>query len=320
MINETFSIKKLAHIIKPNSTIIVGFSGGPDSVYLLLALRNMQSSHNLKIIAAHLDHEWRKESAQEAIWCEQFCHTYTIEFMTQKASLITVDKNYNGSKEEYARVTRRIFFETIAQQYQSSYIALAHHKDDQIETFFIRLARGTSLTGLTGIKEDDGRYIRPLLETTKQEIINTLTKNNIDFLKDPSNNDTNFLRNRIRHTLIPTLSQVDTRLQNNIFNTMKHLQQVDTYLQQVTDTTITSLAHHTNLLSLNTASFLQLDTIIQQRVLLRLLIKAKARFTPSQKLFSEIIRFLKSSKNKEHIIHPTYKISKHKKFFSIEQR
>lgn len=305
--------------IPHNSTIIIGFSGGPDSIYLLLLLKELEHSHNLKLIAAHLDHEWRPESGTELIWCKDFCKQLSIEFIAERASNISAQRSYNGSKEQHARYLRRAFFESIAKQYQNAYIALAHHKNDQLETFFIRLARGTSLQGLSGIKKQDGLYIRPLLNISKQEILDYLTQKNICFLQDPSNNNQAFLRNRIRHQLTPILPTIDQRLSNNILATMDHLASVDNLLQQITTQTISHIAISQNPLLLDIDQFLQLHPILQQRIILHLLIQIGATFTPSASLFAEIIRFLQTSNRKTHTMHTTYKITKHKKSFSITQ-
>lgn len=314
------SKKELSINIPENSTIIVGFSGGPDSVYLLLYLKELESSHNLKLIAAHLDHEWRPESGSEFSWCKQFCEQRSIHFIGERASNVLTQKAYNGSKEQHARYLRRSFFEKIAAEHQNAYIALAHHKNDQIETFFIRLARGTSLQGLGGIKKFDGLYIRPLLNTSKQEILDHLTQLNISFLQDPSNNSQTFLRNRVRHQLIPVLPIIDQRLCDNILTTMKHLASVDDFLQKITAQTIADITVQETPLALDLDKFLQLHSALQQRILLQLIIQAGAIFTPSAALFAEIIRFLQISNSKTHAIHQTYKVAKHKKSFFIIQQ
>ncbi len=306
--------------IPHNSTIIVGFSGGTDSVYLLLHLKQLEKSHNLTLIAAHLDHQWRPESGQDQIWCAQFCAQHQITYLTEKASNIVLQKKYNGSKEQHARLLRRAFFEKIAQSYQHAYIALAHHQDDQIETFFIRLARGTSLQGICGIKEHDGPYIRPILHVSKHEIMTYLKKHAIDFLHDATNDSPAFLRNRIRQQLLPTLTAIDERMKNHILDFMHHCTQTDALLQKITHETIAKLTCPDNPSNLNTKLFLEQPTIIQQRILLHLLIKAQAIFTPSQTLFEEIIRFLQASNKKMHTIHTTYCIIKNNDFFFIKQQ
>lgn len=306
--------------ITNGQTILVGFSGGPDSVFLLLYLKQLQTTHKLNLIALHLDHEWRAESKDEAEWCKQFCKQQNITFISKKASEITLDQKFNGSKEEYARKLRRTFFQHEATKYPRSLIALGHHQDDQIETFFIRLARGTSLVGLTGIKEVDDLYVRPLLSITKQEILDYLEKNHLTFLQDPSNQDPSFLRNRIRNQLTPILPDIDPRLQKNFISTMHHLTQVDAFLREQTQQSMDAIANPNQKNSLNIKQFLQLNPLIQQRILLYLLINQDAQFTPSQALFAEIIRFLTTGKQAEHSMHPSYKVIKTKEFFSIKKR
>lgn len=307
-------------LIKKNSTIIVGFSGGPDSIYLLIALKQIAPKYNLKLIAAHLDHQWRSESKQEALWCQKFCDQQNITFVSQKACDIKPIQKYNGSMEAHARQLRQSFFKSVQTKYPQSYIALAHHKEDQIETFFIRLARGSSLAGLCGIKEQDNIYIRPLLHVSKQTILEYLYQHDIPYLKDPSNEDQKHLRNRIRKNLTGNLANIDHRLPNNISKAMQHLQQADLFLNDLANSTLQKLTSDTTSYKINIDQFLNLHSIIQQRILLKLLIMAQAEFTPSQRLFAEIIKFLKSDKSPSHTIHHTYKIKKEKNKFYIEKQ
>ena len=308
-------------VITNKSTILVGFSGGPDSVYLLLYLLKIVSQHKEpNIIALHLDHEWRSESEQDATWCKEFCAKHNVPFITKKASELASTTQYNGSKEELGRKLRRQFFEQEANKHDNAYIALAHHQDDQLETFFIRLARGTSLSGLTGIKEVAGKYIRPLLHMKKQEILTFLQENHISYLQDKTNQDMSFLRNRIRHQLVPVLEAVDDRLPQHIISTMQQLQKVDTFLDETTQNTIQTITTKKTPLSLNTKNFLNLHTVIQQRIILYLLVKAQATFTPSKALFNEVIRFLKTGKSAHHTIHKTYQVTKDTNSFSIIKR
>lgn len=296
--------------IPHNSTIIIGFSGGPDSLYLFLRLKEIEKSHNLTLIAAHLDHEWRAESAQELLWCKEVCEKFSVKFIGKKASLVSTIKLPNGSKEEFARYMRRSFFEEIAKGYQNALIALAHHKDDQLENFFIRLSRGTSLQGLSGMKQRDGLYIRPLLHIAKEDILQYLHDKKITYLEDPTNQSLSFLRNRIRQQLTPILPSIDPRLSAHILKTMEHIASVNDFLDKTTLETMETITISHNPTKLNRSKFLTLHSVMQHRILLFLLIKVNARFTPSKALFSEIIAFLKRTKSKEHTIHTTYKIVK----------
>ena len=140
-------------LIKNNQTILVALSGGPDSVCLLHQMHEIAPVYNLKLIAAHLNHEWRgKDSDQDEEFCKALCEKLQIPFFSKRLSQLSGLPAYNGSKENYARRARKLFLHEIAQQNSAYAIATAHHQDDHIETFFIRLIRGASLAGISGIK------------------------------------------------------------------------------------------------------------------------------------------------------------------------
>lgn len=319
----------IAHSIPSNSTLIVGFSGGPDSVCLLTFLSEIAPKLNLTIIAAHLDHQWRPESAQDRSWCKKFCTGLNnTSFESQTLTELNFDTKYNGSKEEFARKARRSFFQDLALKYQASHIVLAHHADDQIETFFIRMARGSSVAGLTGIKENDGLYLRPLLKIKKEEILHYLHHHNIEYLTDSTNVDQKYLRNRIRHQLIPVLQTIDERFENNITNFMTHLQKTDHFLDQITVETLQKINGSSHKLLdprsesvmtsnnlINIQLFLQLHEVLQHRILMHLFIQHKIKIIPSSALFEEIIRFLNATKSLKHQIHSQWSIIKQSNHF-----
>lgn len=299
-----------------NSTIIVGLSGGPDSIYLLHQLYQLKKKLNLNLIAAHLDHEWQKSSKIAVKTCQDFCDSLQIPLIIKKLSKLTFEVKWNGSQEELGRKMRRHFFESIAQEYQASAIALAHHQQDQQETFFIRLLRGSSLTGLTGIKEKDGLYIRPILHCSKKEILNYLEQHHIAYYTDPTNTSDNYLRNRIRNHVIPALQSADLRFDQKLRSTMEHLAQVDDFLNQQTTQTLAQISTDKGI---DIQSFLSLHIVLAQRILLQLMIAQQVTFTPSQKLFNEIVRFLEKSRCNNHTIHDSWMIEKNKTFFVIKK-
>lgn len=303
-------------IIPKNATLIVGFSGGPDSVFLLTNLCQIQKSLNLRIIAAHFDHQWRPESVADALWCKKFCAAYSnVEFTTSTPQQLNIKIKDNGSKEEIGRKLRRAFFKQLANQYQADYIVLAHHQNDQIENFFIRLIRSSSNTGLSSIKPLDGLYLRPLLNLSKQTILNWLQTNNIEYLVDKSNLDTKFLRNNIRHNLIPTLNTIDSRFEQNIIKTIKHLQNTEDFLNQQTMQTLEKICDSQENHKINLTEFLKLHTVIQHRILLQLLIDQNIIFTPTQAFFAEIKRFLTNKKSSFHQISDSGLIAKEQNHF-----
>ena len=309
---------ELNKLIPPKSKIIIGLSGGPDSVFLLHFLNSIKQKFDLVLITAHLDHEWRENSKQDLIFCENLARSLDIEFIGQKASNVNLEKKYSGSKEELGRVLRRNFFQNLITEYDTNLIALAHHQDDQEETFFIRLIRGAGISGLASIRPKTGLYIRPILCVNKKEILDFLEENKIKYLIDPTNLSDDFLRNRIRNKVIPALKDIDNRFDLNLLKAIANLQAADSFLEKLTEQYFSeSCEIIDHKFYLDTKKFFLLDEFIQDRVILLWLCKTGVKFTPTSKLFDEIKRFFKQSKSKTHQIYKAWQIVKTKNLVHI---
>jgi tRNA(Ile)-lysidine synthase len=284
-------------LIQKSNTIIVGLSGGPDSVYLLHQLHIIKDEYNLTLIAAHLDHEWRKDSDKDVLFCKQLCEKLDITFVHGKASQLEHSFKYNGSKEELGRNLRRHFFESLKKEQKADSIALAHHEDDQLETFFIRLVRGTTISGITGIKEKDDLYIRPLLNCSKKEILDFLKTNSIQFLTDPTNESDEFLRNKIRNKLVPVFEDCDDRYKKNIIRFMHQAKETEQYLQKQTKELFEKLFINKEI---DIVQLQKVSPFMQKRVISFWICKDAPKFTLTEKFIEEIIRFLLHTHNPSH--------------------
>lgn len=298
-------------LLKPHDTIIVGLSGGPDSIFLLHALSTLAPDYHLTLIAAHLDHEWRESSKIDAQIAHLAALSLGITYVSQTASQISLTKKISGSKEDHARLLRRQFFQDLKQTHNAQSIALAHHQDDMIETFFIRLLRGAGLSGLSSIRVRAGSYIRPLLEISKEEILAYLHMHNIAYALDPTNESDAYLRNRIRKLIIPSCSKSDERFAINALKTIAHLQEAEAYIERQTLVSLESiLLDQESQYTLDRILFLQLDPFMQHRVLIHWLILNNVPFIPSKKLFGEIIRFIKRPGTAMHTFYQKWNIRK----------
>ncbi|MEW5894773.1 MAG: tRNA lysidine(34) synthetase TilS [Candidatus Omnitrophota bacterium] len=205
-INKVVKTILCYELIGSGDTIVAGVSGGADSVALLEILDQIKADLGLKIIAGHVNHGLRKGSAADERFVQMLCRQKNIPCETKKIHII---KSPGVSLEQAAREQRFRALISIAKKYHASAIALGHHQDDLAETVLMRIIRGSGLHGLQAIlpKRTIQRhtFIRPLLETTKEEIIQFLNERHISFRKDPTNTDPVFLRNKIRHHLIPEL-------------------------------------------------------------------------------------------------------------------
>ena len=199
--------KFLEDNIKNNSTIVVACSGGPDSMCLIDLLVRIKKEKNLNVICAHVNHKLREESDNEALMVERYCKKNKIIF-----ELLEINE-YKTTKfnEEDARKRRYKFFESLIQKYNAKYLLTAHHGDDLIETILMRIVRGSNLSGYVGIKKINKNknytILRPLLTTTKENIISYNKNNNIEYVIDRSNESMKYTRNRYRKKILPFLKE-----------------------------------------------------------------------------------------------------------------
>lgn len=297
--------------------LLLGLSGGADSVFLFHFLRSLHQRHLIRLSVANLDHGWPSFSETEMLFCKRLCDYYHLPFFTKKISELELSVKYNGSQEEAGRRYRRYFLEELKKQHAARYIVLAHHADDQQETFFIRLLRGSSLQGLTGIKPNDGTYLRPLLTTPKKELVDYLTAHELPFFVDPTNNDDTRLRNRIRQHLCPELRRCDERFDQSFAATLERLNEENDFLQHLTGELFAPTFNETLHGSLKV--FRQLHAVLQKRLLISWFVKNNVTFTPSNAHLDEVIRFLANPEGGDHVLGKNWKIIKKEGLFWIEK-
>jgi len=200
------TIKKYG-LLDKRDKVLVGVSGGPDSLALLLLLNSLKKKWELSLHIAHMDHMLRPGSHKDAAFVKKLGEKLDIPVTIKSINLKS--RHIKGSLEELAREARLDFLIKLARQIRADKIALGHNLDDQAETVLMRLLRGTGLSGLSGISAKrnirGAIFIRPLLETRRQEIESFLKRKKIRPRIDPTNKEDIFMRNRIRHSLIPLL-------------------------------------------------------------------------------------------------------------------
>ena len=197
------------HLLKSTDKVVVGVSGGADSVALIHILSHLRYELGISLVIAHFNHNLRKSAIQDQKFTEKLAQKLHLPCV---AGIWQKKRNFSqGSLEETAREERFRFLIHTAREQKGSVIALGHHVDDLAETVLMRLLRGSGLQGLRGIlpkREIQGfPVIRPLLSFTRQEIENYLKKNRISYRLDPTNKKTDFFRNKIRHQLLPWLEK-----------------------------------------------------------------------------------------------------------------
>lgn len=267
------TIKKY-DLIHKGETIVVGVSGGPDSVALFYLLNNLKEELKIILHIAHLDHMLRPDSYKDRIFVENLSKKLKIPVTTGQINVKEIAKK--GSLEEIARNARLGFLFKVAKDIKAKKIALGHNLDDQAETVAMRILRGTGLYGLSGIlpKRDiaDCIIIRPLIEVRRKEIESFLKKKNIKPRIDISNLEDVYFRNKLRNRLLPLLEREYNKNIKEILSNMAQTLGYDyDYLSKVANKSLNSIKKSARKIVLK--KLLRLHPAIQ-RLVLRLMIAA----------------------------------------------
>ena len=208
MLNELRAFNRKYHLIQPGDSIVCAVSGGADSMALLWSLYLLKEEWNLDLSAAHFNHGLRgAESDRDAAFVADFCQGYGIPFHLGSAQVTPGKKGLEAA----ARDARYAFLRTLPGK-----IATAHTADDNAETVLLHLVRGTGLKGLGGITPQNGNVIRPMLSVTRRQVEELLEEYCVPHITDSSNHTDDFLRNRLRHHVMPLLAAENPRIAENM--------------------------------------------------------------------------------------------------------
>lgn len=188
--------------------LVIGLSGGADSVALLDLLVELRRERELHLVAAHLDHGLRPESDADADFCRRLCHRLEVELHVRRRDVAALAREEGGGIEAAGRRARYAFFEELRREHTCDRIATAHHLDDHVETLFLWLGRGTGLAGLRGIEASTAERVRPLRSFRRFELRRHLQERGLDWCEDPSNADPRRRRNRLRAELLPVFEEI----------------------------------------------------------------------------------------------------------------
>ena len=198
----------LMHSMMPVKSVLVGLSGGADSAALLHILKKLSEKHGFKVYAAHVNHGLRGSAADsDEQFSREIAKRLGIEFYSLCADVKSEAERLKISEELAGRKTRYDFFARLMTEHDIDFTATAHHRNDNAETIIMNFIRGSGIKGLCGIPYKRGRIIRPLLDVSRQEIEEYCEKNSIAFVTDETNLETVYTRNKIRHILIPEITE-----------------------------------------------------------------------------------------------------------------
>lgn len=253
------------NLFSPKDKVGVACSGGIDSMCLLHFLFNNKEKFSIEVYAINIDHSIRENSASDSLFVENYCKQNNIKLYKFKLDCITISKNEKLGIEESARKARYKAFDSLLNKKIVDKIAIAHHEQDQVETILLNLFRGTGLNGIGGMEVMRDNYVRPFLHTKKQDILSYAHINNIPFVEDETNLNTDYSRNLIRHKIMPLIKSQWSNFETNILNFSKICKQDDEYINSCID--FDNLIKEDNLVKIPLYYFTYKDSIIN-RVLL----------------------------------------------------
>ena len=223
-------------LIENGDKIILGVSGGPDSMCMLNILKDLQNTNlkklNYEIIVAHVNHMIREEAIEDEKYVEDYCKKNNIEFYSKSIDIPKIVNTKKIGEEEAGRIARYEFFDELLEKTKANKIAIAHNKNDRVETVLMNELRGSGLSGLKGIEPRRGKYIRPLIEIEREEIEKYCEENKLEPRIDKTNFENIHTRNKLRNCLIPYIKK---EFNPNIIETINRLSEIVTEQEKYID-------------------------------------------------------------------------------------
>jgi len=273
LLNQAQQTIKKHQLINSGDKIIVGVSGGPDSVCLLHILQQLREEYKLDLIVAHVNYGYRgKEADKDEKYVKELAEEYKLACEVCKP---TRSDSKSSNLEASAREIRYDFFQKLLEKEKADKIAVAHNQNDQVETILMFFLRGSGLKGLSGMDHQQGKIIRPLLDCSREDILKYLKKNKLEFRQDETNKDKTFTRNRLRHELIPHLQkEFNPNLPATLLQSARAIRDDYEFIGQAIKKTYKSLVDEkANKVSLSLEKFLQLELALQRGILRHIFIE-----------------------------------------------
>ena len=261
-------------LIENGDRVVVGVSGGPDSISLLNILNKFQRNKiiNFEIIVAHINHQIREEADSDEEYVKNYCEKNNIKFYSKRIDVINYANNNKMGLEEAGRKIRYDFFDEILKQENANKIAIAHNKNDKAETILMNIIRGSGISGLRGIEPiRDRKYIRPIIECERDEIEKYAEENKLNPRIDKTNFENDCTRNKIRNIVLP---YVKKEFNSNIVETLNRLSLVaieeDEYIkkQVIDEYKRIKIEENSRKIALNLKEFNSKDTLIRKKLLI----------------------------------------------------
>ena len=269
------TIKKYK-LIENGDKLVLGVSGGPDSISMLKILNDIRNDKKTQIefdiIVAHINHMIRKEAKEDEKYVQKFCEKIDIQFYSKSIDVQKIANNNKIGTEEAGRKARYEFFNEVLNNTNSNKIAIAHNKNDKVETIIMNILRGSGITGLKGIEPiKNNKYIRPLIECERYEIEQYCKQNNIEARIDKTNFENIYTRNKIRNIVIPYIKEeFNPNINQTIIRLSDLVKEENEYLEKTVKNKYKELIieEQKKEIIMNLKEFNKQDKVIKSRLLL----------------------------------------------------
>lgn len=260
-------------LIENGDKIVLGVSGGPDSICMLDIFYKIKLEGLLQfeMFVAHVNHSLRENAILDEEFVKRFCEKIGVPCFVKQVDVMQIAKSEKRGLEETGRKVRYAFFDEIQEKVGANKIAIAHNQNDHAETIIMNILRGTGTKGLVGMEKINGKYIRPLLDTKRLEIEEYLRENKISARLDESNHDNSYTRNKIRNIVLPYIQK---EFNPNIVDTLERLSSLakeqEEYFYRETKKIFEQICmlEEEHEIILNLKQFHQIEEILQKRVIL----------------------------------------------------
>ncbi|MFA5821195.1 MAG: tRNA lysidine(34) synthetase TilS [Candidatus Gracilibacteria bacterium] len=285
-----------------SDVIVVGVSGGPDSVFLLEILNKFYQKSPQEIIIAHLNHQLRKDAKKDQDFCQNLAGKHRNKFIAKTLNIKSLSRKWRLGLEETGRIERYKFFREILKKHRAKFILTAHQAEDNLETIIMNFARGAGPSGLAGMTITESDLFRPLLAISKKQILDYLKTNRLKFHLDKTNANLEFTRNFIRSKIIPPLQKINPNIAKTTAENSQNLRQIQDFMESESRIWIKKNSISKDHTKFPLKKFLALHPALQNQILLELHRELIGNTKNLQKInIAEIRQMLASGRgNKKH--------------------
>lgn len=282
------------NLIKKNERVMIALSGGSDSVCLFHILNKLKLSLSFELFAFHLNHNIRKEAKDDEMFVRKLCDNYGVTLFLKSVDIPSIQKEENLGLEELSRNIRYNLINEISRENKIDKTATAHHLLDHSESIILNMVRGSGIRGLRGIGVKNGNIIRPMLILSKDEILSYIEENNLKYVTDKTNFDTDYSRNNIRHNVLPHLKEINNKAFMHFFELSLVCEEIEDLLNELSSNV--DIYHEKNLVYVYVNEFKKLNRAVKKQVLFNMLRSIKVTKDISSKHVNKIIELIQKNK------------------------